>query len=157
MRVPLAVLALVFAALSLATGCGGVDVDPDPEPPPEPSGGVDGGTCTAGTVASPCPGVAQGFSCSAGGNPPEDHDPNLSCSTATPQPDGDDDYCCVLALPGTSCTPLALACPDDQSFAYECLPGDDPSKYDGSLACTDPRPDADGVHDDYCCTYGVGG
>jgi hypothetical protein len=47
---------------------------------------------------------------------------------------------------------LAAVCPDPRSFGYQCVRGDGPATYDTSLACGAPTPDADGIHDDYCCS-----
>jgi hypothetical protein len=111
-----------------------------------------------------CSGGATGFVCSAGDNP-EAEDPTISCSTATMTCDDpctcEALYCCFVGPgPGGPSTcvsddTLTAACPPGpDSYGYQCVTGDDPSTLDSSLAsCSSPTPDADGVHDDFCCTY----
>jgi hypothetical protein len=105
-----------------------------------------------------CSGGGDGFSCDTGDNP-EAEDSSLSCSTPTSSA-GEDDYCCFTAPSGfdtTTCVPdddLTAVCPDPDSYGYQCASGDDPSSLDPTLNCSTNTPDADGVHDDYCCTYG---
>jgi hypothetical protein len=127
----------------------------------------DGGTSScyrSDCVVDPsvdCSGGADPYSCYAGGNP-ENEDPALSCST--PQADattGGDDFCCFREPSGdfspSTCVAdddLTSVCPDADSYGYQCVSGDDPSTLDSSLtSCSTPTPDADGVHDDYCCSY----
>jgi hypothetical protein len=71
---------------------------------------------------------------------------------------GEDDYCCFSggAWSPTTCEPddaLTSVCPDPTTYGYQCTSGDDPYIYDSQLNCSSPVPDADGVHDDFCCTY----
>jgi len=105
-----------------------------------------------------CSGGGDGFACDSGVNP-EDEDPTLSCST--PQSSaGEDDYCCFTAPSGfttTTCEQddnLTTACPDPDSYGYQCATGDDPAAYDPTLNCGPSTSDADGVHADFCCEYG---
>jgi len=123
------------------------------------SGGSDGGApagCTLDTTLG-CAGGADGYACDTGDNP-EAEDPSLSCSTPQAS-DGEDDYCCFSGgdWSDTTCEPdddLTALCPDPGEYGYQCASGDDPSTLDSSLvSCSTPTPDADGVHDDYCCTY----
>jgi len=108
-----------------------------------------------------CSGGGAPYSCVTGANP-EEENPTISCST--PQPDattGGDDYCCFGEPSGefspSTCEPdddISSVCPDADSYGYQCVSGDDPSTLDSSLTnCSVPTPDADGVHDDFCCTY----
>ena len=48
---------------------------------------------------------------------------------------------------------LTSVCPDPTSYGYQCDSGDDPATYDSQLNCSTAVPDADGVHDDFCCTF----
>ncbi len=120
------------------------------------SGVVAPAGCTADGTVSCAPGT-DGYSCDAGDNP-EVEDPTLSCST--PVASGSEDlYCCYTGFTGDPSTfepddGLTQACPDPTSYGYVCASGDDPSSYDASLTCSDSVPDPDGVHDDFCCTYG---
>jgi hypothetical protein len=130
------------------------------------SGGTSsGGTSSGGTIPAGCTADssvdcsgsgADGYSCAAGDNP-EAEDSSLSCSTPTTDSSGNDTYCCFSWTYGdSSCTPdddLTSACPDADSYGYQCDSGDDPSTLDSSLNCSTNTPDPDGVHDDYCCTY----
>jgi hypothetical protein len=121
------------------------------------SGGV---TVPAGCVADanvPCtaPGVV-GISCPVTVDP-EASDPTLSCSTPTPLLPDANLYCCFagFASSGTTCQPddnLTSAC-SAPTYGYVCAPGDDPTSYDSNLSCSEPIPDVDGVHDDFCCSY----
>ena len=111
--------------------------------------------CNADASVS-CTTGAYGFSCAAGDNP-EVEDPTLSCSTPTIS-GSEDLYCCYAGgtWSSTTCEPndtLTAVCPDPTSYGYVCASGDDPTSYDASLNCSTPTPDADGVHDDFCCTY----
>jgi hypothetical protein len=104
-----------------------------------------------------CSGIGDGFSCMTGDNP-EAEDPTLSCSTPTSSA-GEDDYCCFTFSGGGSTTcvaddDLTAVCPDPDSYGYQCDSGDDPTSLDSSLNCSQSTPDADGVHDDFCCTLG---
>jgi len=162
MQARLGLFFLFSLVLSLATGCdnlfgGGLDFGSsegapsggDYDEPPPTTG------CSADAFMT-CPGVAMGFAC-APGSSPSDEDSNLSCSPQTVDAGGGDEYCCLLTgIAGTSCTPKAVVCPYDESIGLQCLPGDSPDLYDGSLACDDPTTDADGVHTDYCCSYELG-
>jgi hypothetical protein len=124
-----------------------------------------GGTSSGGTIPAGCTldssvdcsgSGADGYSCAAGDNP-EAEDSSLSCSVPTTDSNGNDDYCCFGWTYGTStCTPdddLTSACPDPDSYGYQCDSGDDPTSLDPTLNCSTNTPDPDGVHDDYCCTY----
>ena len=98
---------------------------------------------------------ADGYSCAAG-DTPENYD-NLVCSD--PTPDGsNDDFCCFAggsSFSTTTCNPdddITGFC-DPGSYGFQCAIGDDPSSYDNTLNCSTNQTDADGVHDDYCCTY----
>jgi hypothetical protein len=122
------------------------------------SGNCDDGVGCVSDSTLECSGGHTAHSCSCGDNP-ELQDPGLSCST--PQANaGEDDYCCFTNPSGfspSSCVPddtLTSVCPDADSYGYQCDTGDQPSTLDPSLQCSDPTPDADGVHGDYCCTYG---
>ena len=111
--------------------------------------------CTIDATAS-CVGGADGYACAIGDNP-EDEDPGLSCSTPVLAA-GENHYCCYSGgtWSTTTCEPddtLTAVCPDPTSYGYVCTSGDDPTSYDATLNCSVPTPDADGVHDDYCCTY----
>ena len=114
--------------------------------------------CMADTSVD-CSGGGDPFSCDSGDNP-ENEDPTLSCST--PQTDattGGDDFCCFSEPSGdfssSTCVPdddITSVCPDPDSYGYQCVSGDDPSTLDTSLDdCSMGTPDADGVHDDFCC------
>ena len=97
-----------------------------------------------------------GYACAAGDNP-EAEDPGVSCSTPTAA-GGEDDYCCFSggAWSSATCVPddaLTSVCPDPTSYGYQCDSGDDPATYDSQLNCSTAVPDADGVHDDFCCTF----
>jgi hypothetical protein len=107
-----------------------------------------------------CSGGGWGYSCAAGDNP-ENEDSSLSCSIPTPDPNGNDDYCCFTWSPsggGSTCTPddsLTSACPGPDSYGYVCAdPSDDPTSLDPSLNCSQGVPDADGTSTDFCCNYG---
>jgi len=120
------------------------------------SGGIVAPTGCAADATVSCSAGSDGFSCAAGDNP-EVEDPSLSCSTPTAS-GSQDLYCCYTGFTGTSstCVPddnLTAVCPDPTSYGYICASGDDPTSYDPSLTCSTPTPDADGVHDDFCCTY----
>jgi len=139
------------------------------------SGGSSGGS-SSGVVILPdptgcnqdstvdCSGGGDGFSCATGDNP-EAEDPTYVCST--PQPDaanGGDDFCCFTggSFSSGSCVSdddLTSVCPDADSYGFQCDSGDEPTSEDPDLsACSTAVPDADGVHDDFCCTYdGTGG
>jgi len=121
------------------------------------SGSVPAG-CTADVTLN-CSGGANGYSCETGVNP-EAENRTLSCST--PQvgaAGGTDDYCCFTApaaFGSTTCVPdddLTSVCPDPDSYGYQCDAGDAPQDYDVLLSCSAPTPDANGVQDDFCCTY----
>jgi hypothetical protein len=105
-----------------------------------------------------CSGGGDGFSCMTGDNP-EAEDSTLSCSTPTSSA-GEDDYCCFTFSGGSSTTcvsddTLTSVCPDPDSYGYQCDSGDNPVTLDSSLDnCSTPTPDADGVHDDFCCDLG---
>ena len=119
------------------------------------SGGTVPAGCTLDTTLN-CVGGADGYACAIGDNP-EAEDPSLSCSTPALAA-GEDDYCCYSGFAGssTTCYPddsLTAVCPDPTSYGYVCASGDDPTTYDATLNCSSPTPDADGVHDDFCCTY----
>lgn len=106
-----------------------------------------------------CSGGGWGYSCDSGDNP-EDEDSSLSCSVPTADPDGNDDYCCFQWSPqGSSCTPddaLTAACPDPDSYGYQCAEtSDNPTSLDPSLNCSPGEPDPDGTDTDYCCNYGA--
>jgi hypothetical protein len=124
------------------------------------SGGLPTG-CTADTSVD-CSGGGDPYSCASGDNP-ENEDPTLSCST--PQADatsGGDDFCCFSEPSGDFSSSTCVAddditsvCPDADSYGYQCVSGDDPSTLDSTLTnCSAATPDADGVHDDFCCTLG---
>jgi hypothetical protein len=122
------------------------------------SGNCDDGVGCITDNTLECSGGAYGYSCPSCGDNPELEDPSLSCST--PQANaGEDDYCCFTNPNGfgpSSCVPddtLTSVCPAADSYGYQCDIGDEPSTLDPSLHCSDPTPDADGVHSDYCCTY----
>ena len=124
-----------------------------------PDGGPPTGCTLDGTLL--CSGGANGYSCNAGDNPANE-DLTLSCSTPQTDPTtGGDDFCCFSAPAGdfgsSTCVAdddLTTVCPDADSYGYQCVSGDDPSTLDSSLTgCSAPTPDADGVHDDFCCTY----
>jgi hypothetical protein len=113
--------------------------------------------CTADSSVD-CSGGGDPFSCQSGDNP-ENEDPSLSCST--PQPDtaaGLDDFCCFTFTVGsaTTCTAdddLTTACPDADSYGYQCAsPSDDPTSLDASLTCSGGVADPDGTDTDFCCT-----
>jgi hypothetical protein len=160
-------LVLLFAGVVvLAVACGGKAHDDAGD------GGGDGGYQGSCSVASStggcvptgpcnfdptiaCSGDAEGYSCVAGYNPEAD---DLSCSTPTVR--GDQNlYCCfepTSAWPRGTCLPddtLTSVCPAPDSYAYVCNIGNDPSSFDPDLSCSAAVPDADGVHDDFCCTY----
>jgi hypothetical protein len=129
------------------------------------SGGSTGGSSSGSPpgdcvddAAIACSGGASGYACSVGENP-EDLDPELSCSTPTADADGEDDFCCFTGFvsnPG-SCVAdddLTSTCPNPDSYGYQCVSGDDPTTLDPSLNCSTATPDPDGVHDDFCCTFG---
>jgi hypothetical protein len=105
-----------------------------------------------------CSGGGTGFACDTGDNP-ENEDPTYSCST--PQSSaGEDDFCCFtgFADSSSSCTSddnLTAVCPDPDSYGFQCDTGDNPVTLDPSLDnCSTATPDADGMHDDFCCTLG---
>ena len=104
-----------------------------------------------------CSGGAYGYSCSCGDKPGATG-PQLPCSTPRANA-GEDDYCCFIDPSGfgPTCEPddtLTSVCPDADAYGYRCDTGDQPSTLDTSLHCSDPTADPDGVHTDYCCTYG---
>ena len=123
------------------------------------SGSGSGGGLPTGCTADDtlgCTTGAQGYACAIGDNP-ETEDPSLSCSTPALAA-GEDDYCCYTGFTGSSTTcyaddSLTSVCPDPTSYGYVCAAGDDPTSYDASLNCSAAVPDADGVHDDFCCTF----
>jgi hypothetical protein len=121
------------------------------------SGGPPPAGCTVDDTID-CSGGATGYACAIGDNP-EDEEPGLSLSCSTPaEAAGEVDFCCFSGGPWSpaSCVPdddLTAVCPDPDSYGYQCDAGDDPSEFDASLSCSVPTPDADGVHDDYCCTH----
>jgi hypothetical protein len=111
--------------------------------------------CTFDTTLG-CSDGAIGYACAAGDNPEAEY-PGLSCSTPT-EAAGEDDYCCFYggAWSSATCVPddaLTSVCPDPGEYGYQCDSGDDPTSDDSLLNCSAPTPDADGVHDDFCCTY----
>jgi len=121
------------------------------------SGGPPSG-CTADSTLD-CSGGGDGYACATGDNP-EAEDDTLSCSTPQSS-DGEDDFCCFSEPSGDFSSSTCVAddditsvCPDADSYGYQCVSGDDPSTLDSSLTnCSTATPDADGVHDDFCCTY----
>jgi hypothetical protein len=124
-------------------------------------GGSSGGTiptgCTADSTVDCSGSGADGYSCASGDNP-EEEDSTLSCSTPTTDSSGNDDYCCFSWSYGDStCTPdddLTSACPDADSYGYQCDdPSDDPTSLDSGLTCSAGVTDPDGTHTDFCCTY----
>jgi hypothetical protein len=97
---------------------------------------------------------ANGYACAAGDNP-ENYD-GLVCSDPTPN-GSEDDFCCFTGgtWSTTTCNPddaMSGFCAPG-AYGFLCASGDDPTTYDASLTCSTNRPDPDGVHDDYCCTY----
>jgi hypothetical protein len=111
--------------------------------------------CTADDSLS-CAAGSDGWTCDAGVNP-ESADPTATCSTPVSDSSGDH-YCCFAGFTGTPDTcaqddEITSVCPDPTSFGFVCASGDTPSNYDSSLSCSGSTPDADGVHDDFCCTY----
>jgi len=151
---------LLASALALAAGCDRKTAGTGGDAGASDSGSGSGGDpgCLDGCNSDPsiaCSAGATGIACCAGDNP-EHEDPSLSCST--PQTNaGEDDFCCFENPGGFTCTPddtLASVCPPGpDSYGYQCVSGDDPTTLDASLVCSTPTSDADGVHDDYCCTY----
>lgn len=99
--------------------------------------------------------VGDGWTCTQGDNP-EAEESGLSCSV--PQTDqtnaNEDDFCCIAwTSSSTTCTPdddLTAQC-QYPALGYQCLSGDNPVTLDSSLNCSVNTPDADGVHDDFCC------
>ena len=134
------------------------------------SGGGSGGSSGGEVVLTPptgcaqdltvdCSGGGDGFSCASGYNP-EVEDPTYSCTTPVTDPTSEgDDYCCISFTEGGSTTCMAddeltSVCPDPDSYGYQCDSGDAPTTLDASLNCSMGVADTDGIHDDFCCTYG---
>jgi hypothetical protein len=139
----------------------------DPTPNPDGSDGYCcitwSGTCTEDPSVTGCQYPSYGFSC-AGSDTPDQADPTLTCSTATPDPNtGDSLYCCVDAYSGGSSSSSSssgggscaadssLSC-DAGSSGVDCPAGVNPDSSFG--ICSDPSPQSDGT-DGYCCVTGT--
>jgi hypothetical protein len=159
----------LFTAAIAAVGGGGAGLGCSATASGGSSTSSSGGSSSSGEMVLPdptgcnqdssviCTGGGDGFSCASGDNP-EAEDPTYSCSTPVTDPTtGGDDYCCISFTVGGSstCTAddgLTTVCPDPDSYGYVCDSGDDPTTLDASLNCSMGVADADGVHDDFCCT-----
>lgn len=111
---------------------------------------ITGPSCTTNAPVA-CSAGATGYACTSG-NPEEDSMVDLSCSSGTIA-GAAVDYCC-FPWPGAGgpCAPFPGFPCDDNSYAYQCVPGTLPSSVDTKLSCGTNFPDSNG-NDDYCCTY----
>ncbi|HEY6460071.1 MAG TPA: hypothetical protein VIY73_07965, partial [Polyangiaceae bacterium] len=111
--------------------------------------GVSGPSCAAAPVA--CSGGAIGYACTSG-NPEEDSQVSLSCTSG--QIEGYAvDYCCFpWAGTGGPCAPYPDFPCGGSSYAYQCVPGTTPPSVEPKLSCGTNFPDSNG-NNDFCCTY----
>jgi hypothetical protein len=120
--------------------------------------------CSQDDTVTGCDYPSYGFSCASGSADPSTDDTTLVCSTATPDPNGNDDYCCV-ASGSSSGSGSGSSGGDDSSFGTGCVSDDSldcsaggtgiscPSGTtpdDSAGACSDPSDQGDGT-DGFCC------
>jgi hypothetical protein len=147
---------LVIAALALTATAACSSSSSGGGPPPGGTGSSSGTTSSSGgtTGCSPSSSVpcdtGSPYTCT-GGDHPANHDPSLTCGTASRQPDGTDAFCCVTPISGSTCAEnLNVLCAYPR-VGYSCTGSDTPDQGEPKLTCDAVAIDPTTGHSLYCC------